>query len=44
MCQQCDKAKEQLDKARDDRARVTHRYERVRQEYYAITDKCPDNN
>ncbi len=44
MCHKCDEAEKLYEKARDERARVYHMYERVRQEYYVITDNCQDNN
>ncbi len=44
MCQQCNEAEKLYEKARDERARVYHMYERVRKEYYVIVDSCSDSN
>lgn len=43
MCKLCEDVEKRYGVARDERARVHHMYERVRQEYYGVIDNCPDN-
>lgn len=43
MCKLCEEAEKRYGVARAERARVYHMYESVRQEYYGVVDKCPDN-